>query len=98
MADTDADVTKLPFEKALAELETIVQRLEPPAGAADPSSERRAREIDAKDLRLPIERRVIAVFADQHLGKAARASPNRRRSPAPELAPAPQSRNRDRHI
>jgi exodeoxyribonuclease VII small subunit len=29
MADTtNADVTRLPFEKALAELETIVQRLE----------------------------------------------------------------------
>jgi len=26
--DTNADVTCLPFEKALAELETIVQRLE----------------------------------------------------------------------
>jgi hypothetical protein len=48
----------------------IMQRLEPPAGAADPSDERRTREIDAvagKDLRLPIKRRVIAVFADQHL-------------------------------
>jgi exodeoxyribonuclease VII small subunit len=28
MADTNADVKALPFEKALAELETIVQKLE----------------------------------------------------------------------
>ena len=55
--------------------ETPVQRLEPPAGAADPSSERGAREIDAvtrEDLRLSIERRVVAIFADQHLGKQRR--------------------------
>jgi hypothetical protein len=53
----------------------LMQCLEPPAGAADPSGERRTREIDAvacKDLRLPIKRRVIAVFADQHLGEQRR--------------------------
>ena len=52
-----------------------MQRLEPPAGAADPSGERRTRKIDpmaGEDLRLPVERRVIAVFADQHLGKQRR--------------------------
>ena len=53
----------------------FVQRLEPPAGAADPSGERRTRKIDpmaGEDLRLPVERRVIAIFADQHLGKQRR--------------------------
>src|SRR5579859_2758245 len=55
--------------------QAFVQRLEPPASAADPSGERRPREIDAvagEDLRLPIERGVIAVLADQHLGKQCR--------------------------
>ena len=53
----------------------FVQRLEPPAGAADPSGERRTRKIDpmaGEDLRLPIQRRVIAIFADQDLGKQRR--------------------------
>jgi hypothetical protein len=48
----------------------FVQRLEPPAGTANLSSERRTRKIDpvaAEDLRLTVERRVIAIFADQHL-------------------------------
>ena len=52
-----------------------MQRLEPPAGAADPSGERRTRKIDpmaGEDLRLPIQRRVIAIFADQDLGKQRR--------------------------
>jgi len=50
--------------------EPFVQRVEPPACAADPSGQRRAIEIDAetrKDLRLPVQRRVIAIFADQDL-------------------------------
>ncbi len=41
----------------------------------DPAGQRRARKIDAvpgKDLRLTIERRVIAVFGDQHLRKQRR--------------------------
>src|SRR6266581_4299814 len=45
--------------------QTLMQCLEPPASAADPSGQRRTREIDAvagEDLRLPIKRRVIAVF------------------------------------
>ena len=49
-----------------------MQRLEPPAGAANPSSQRRTGKIDpmaGEDLRLPIERRVITIFADQDLGK-----------------------------
>jgi hypothetical protein len=48
----------------------FVQSLEPPACAANPTSERRAAEIGAmtvEDLRLPIERKMIAVFADQHV-------------------------------
>ena len=52
-----------------------MQRLQPPAGAADPAGQRRTRKIDAmagEDLRLPIERRVIAIFADQHLGEQRR--------------------------
>ena len=55
--------------------QAFVQCLEPPAGAANPSGKCRAREIDAmtgKDLRLPIERRMIAIFADQHLGEQRR--------------------------
>jgi len=55
--------------------QAFLQRLEPPAGAADLSGERGPREINAmarEDLRLPIERRVVAIFADQHLGKQRR--------------------------
>ena len=43
----------------------LVQGFEPPAGAADPAGQRRTRKIDAvpgKDLRLTIERRVIAIL------------------------------------
>src|SRR5215470_12757541 len=50
--------------------ESFVQRVEPPACAADPCGQRRAIEINAetrKDLRLPVQRRVIAIFADQDL-------------------------------
>jgi hypothetical protein len=52
--------------------QAFVQRLEPQAGAADPSGEGRPRKIDAvagEDLRLSIEWCVIAIFADQHLGQ-----------------------------
>lgn len=52
--------------------QAIVQRLEPPARAADPAGESRALQFDTvagEDLRLPIERSVVAVFADQHLGE-----------------------------
>jgi hypothetical protein len=54
---------------------TLAQRLEPPAGPADPSSQRRTCKIDSvagEDLRLPIQRRVVAIFADQHLSKQRR--------------------------
>jgi hypothetical protein len=50
--------------------QSLVQRVQPPAGAANPSGQRGTAEIDAvpgKDLRLPITRRVIAIFTDQHL-------------------------------
>jgi hypothetical protein len=50
--------------------QSFVQRFQPPARAANPSDQRRASEIDAvprKVLRLPIKRRVIAIFTDQHL-------------------------------
>ena len=55
--------------------QAIVQRLEPPARAADPAGKGRALQFDAmagEDLRLPIERSVVAVFADQHLGEQRR--------------------------
>ena len=48
----------------------LVQGFQPPAGAADPAGQRRTRKIDAvpgKDLRLTIERRVVAILGDQHL-------------------------------
>jgi hypothetical protein len=50
--------------------QSLAQRFQPPAGAANLSGQRRTAEIDAvlgKDLRLPIKRRVIAIFTDQHL-------------------------------
>jgi hypothetical protein len=52
----------------------VMQRLQPPAGAANPVGERRAVQLDAmarEDLRLAIERLVIAIFADQHMGEQA---------------------------
>src|SRR5215472_502671 len=48
----------------------LVQCVEPPACATDPSGQRRAVELNAvtrKDLRLPVQRRVVTIFADQHL-------------------------------
>ena len=57
-------------------------------GAADPVRQRRAIELDALagvDLRLPIERQVIGIFGDQHLGdgrlgrQSALDQPRRRR-------------------
>jgi hypothetical protein len=58
----------------------LVQGFEPPAGTIDPSGKRRTAKIDAvssKNLRLPVERRVIAILADQHLSQQ-----RRRRQPA----------------
>jgi hypothetical protein len=68
--------------------QSLVQRFQPPACAADPSGQRRTSEIDAvtsEDLRLPIKRRVIAIFADHDLceqswrGQSAGDQPLRRR-------------------
>ena len=53
-----------------------LQRLQPPAGAADPVRQGRAVELDAvagEDLALAVERQVVAVLADQHMGQQARA-------------------------
>lgn len=50
--------------------QTLVQGFKPPTGAADPAAERRAFDFNAmtgKDLRLPIERRVIAILADKDM-------------------------------
>jgi hypothetical protein len=50
----------------------LMQRLEPPAGSADASSPRRTWKIDpvaGEDLLLPIQGRVVAILADQHLGE-----------------------------
>ena len=48
----------------------IAQRRQPPCRAAYPVRQRRAIELDALariDLRLPIERKVIGILADQHM-------------------------------
>ena len=48
--------------------EPLLQRLEPPAGAANPVGKGRTVDLDAlpgKDLALPVERQMIAVFGDQ---------------------------------
>ena len=48
------------------------QRFKPPGGTTDPVGERRAIEFEAvsrKNLRLAIERNVVAVFADQNVGE-----------------------------
>ena len=52
-----------------------MQGFKPPRSAADPTGQRRTRQVDAmtgEDLRLPIKRGMIAVFCDQHLGDEAR--------------------------
>jgi hypothetical protein len=49
-----------------------LQWLQPPHGSANPIGERRAVELNAlprEDLALPIKRKVIAVFGDQHMGQ-----------------------------
>src|SRR5262249_7722683 len=55
--------------------EPLAQRVEPPAGAPNPSGERRTIELNAvtcKDLRLPVQRRVSAIFVDQDLREQGR--------------------------
>ncbi len=54
-----------------------LQRLQPPAGAADPACQGRPLDrgaVPSEDLGLSIERRVVAVLADQHLGDEPRRS------------------------
>src|SRR6266851_9727048 len=51
-----------------------MQCLEPPTGAANPAGERGSFQFDPvarEDLSLPIERRVIAIFARQHVRDSA---------------------------
>ena len=48
----------------------VIQRCQPPAGAANPVAQRRAVQCDAlarQHLRLPIQRQRITEFADQHM-------------------------------
>jgi hypothetical protein len=55
--------------------EPVLKRLEPPAGSADPVGQGGAVDLDAlpgKDLALPVERQVIAVFGDQNVGEQGR--------------------------
>jgi hypothetical protein len=50
----------------------FLQRLQPPAGAADPVGKGRAVDLDAlpgKDLALPVEGQMIAVFGDQDMSE-----------------------------
>jgi|SRR3981189_1011560 hypothetical protein len=52
--------------------EAGLQRLQPPAGAADPVRQGRAVDLDAvpgEDLALPVKRKVIAVFSDQDMSE-----------------------------
>jgi hypothetical protein len=52
-----------------------LQRLQPPAGAADPVGKGRAVDLDAvpgKDLALPVEGQMIAVFGDQDMSEQGR--------------------------
>ncbi len=52
------------------------QRLQPPCGAADPVRQGRTAEVDSlagEDLRLAVQRKVVAVLADQHVSQQPRA-------------------------
>ena len=45
--------------------QVLMQRIEPPAGPADPVGQRRTFQVNAmarKDLRLPVQRRVVAIL------------------------------------
>src|SRR4029077_6680482 len=53
-----------------------LQRFQPPARSTDPVCQGRSVKLDtmaAEDLRLSVERGVIAVFAAQHVGEQSRA-------------------------
>src|SRR5258705_7290300 len=52
--------------------QSCLQRLQPPASAADPVCQGRAIDLDTlpgEDLALPVKRQVIAVFGDQDMGE-----------------------------
>src|ERR1700688_2252599 len=52
--------------------EAGLQRVQPPAGAADPVRQGRAVDLDAvpgEDLALPVKRKVIAVLGDQDMSE-----------------------------
>ena len=54
--------------------EPLLQRLQPPAGTPDPVGQRRAVQLHTaagEDLALPIERKVVGIFADQDMGEQA---------------------------
>ncbi len=56
--------------------QSVVQCLEPSRGAADSAGERRTVDLSAmtgKDLRLEVEQRIIAIFADEHLSEERRS-------------------------
>ena len=68
----------------------VVQRLEPPAGTADPAGQGRAFDAGAvprEDLCLAIKRQVVGVLADQHVGDESPRSPDPWRSAARARAP-----------
>src|SRR5258706_16391759 len=61
-------------ETAPARGQSCLQRLQPPASAADPICQGRAIDLDilpGEDLALPVKRQVIAVFGDQAMREKA---------------------------
>ena len=60
---------KLNLEELVEQV--IAERGQPPRGPPDPVGERRAIEMDTLplvNLRLAIERQVIGIFGDEHMG------------------------------
>src|SRR6266702_8897804 len=56
--------------------QSCLQRLQPPASAADPICQGRAIDLDilpGEDLALPVKRQLIAVFGDQDMREKARS-------------------------
>ena len=55
--------------------ELCLERLKPPAGATDPVCQGRTIQLDAlpgEDLALPVKRKMIAVFGDEHMSQKSR--------------------------
>ena len=79
----------------------VMQGIQPPAGTTHPSRQGRPRDLDTlagKDLRLPVQGKMIAIFADQDMREQ-----GRRRMPAGDDSrgcrlPAPPSRTAGTHI